>query len=41
MDLEFARAAVSQETKDNENDDIKKELKVSNKVMKSLMSGGK
>ena len=40
MDLEFARAAVSQETEDNENDDIKKELKVSNKVMKSLLSGG-
>lgn len=40
LDLEFARIAISQETDHNENGNIKQSLKVSNKVMKSIMSGG-
>jgi len=38
--LQFARLAVAQETDENENGDIKQNLKISNKVMKSIMSGG-
>jgi len=40
LDLEFARIAISQETDHNVNGNIKQSLKVSNKVMKSIMSGG-
>jgi hypothetical protein len=40
LDLEFARIALAQETDENENDNIKTSLKISNKVMKSIMSGG-
>lgn len=40
LDLEFARLAVAQETDHNENGNIKQSLKVSNKMMKSIMSGG-
>jgi hypothetical protein len=40
LDFEFVRVAVAQETDENENDNIKNSLKISNKVMKSIMSGG-
>jgi len=40
LPLEFARIALAQETDENENDNIKNGLKISNKVMKSVMSGG-
>jgi len=40
LPLEFARIAIAQETDENENDNIKNGLKISNKVMKSVMSGG-
>lgn len=40
LDFEFVRIALAQETDENENDNIKNSLKISNKVMKSIMSGG-
>ena len=40
LPLQFVRFAITQETDENENDDIKTALKLSNKVMKSIMSGG-
>lgn len=40
LDLEFTRVGIAQETEENENDNIKEKLKISNKVMKSVMSGG-
>ena len=40
LDFEFVRVAIAQETDENENDNIKNSLKISNKVMKSIMSGG-
>jgi hypothetical protein len=40
LPLQFVRFAITQETDDNENDNIKSILKISNKVMKSIMSGG-
>jgi hypothetical protein len=39
MPMEYARLGISQETEEDEGQ-TKKELKVSNKVMKSIMSGG-
>jgi len=38
--FEYARIAISQETDENENNDIKEGHKISNKKMKSVMSGG-
>tara|TARA_R110000782_G_scaffold15887_1_gene46015 strand:+ start:522 stop:3047 length:2526 start_codon:yes stop_codon:yes gene_type:complete len=38
--LQYARLAIAQETDENENGDISKKLKINNKVMKSVMSGG-
>ena len=38
--LQYARLAIAQETDDNENDDISNKLKINNKVMKTVMSGG-
>ena len=40
LPLEFVRFAISQETDDNDNGNIKQTLKLSNKAMKSIMSGG-
>ena len=40
LPLEFARIAIAQETDGNENGNIKQKLKISNKMMKSVMSGG-
>jgi hypothetical protein len=40
LNFEFARVAVAQETDENENDNIKNSLKINNKVMKTIMSGG-
>jgi hypothetical protein len=40
LPLEFSRIAIAQETDENENDNIKEKLKISNKAMKSVMSGG-
>lgn len=38
--LQYARLAIAQETDENENDDISNKLKINNKVMKTVMSGG-
>ena len=38
--LQYVRIAINQEVEENENEDIKKNLKISNKVMKKIMSGG-
>lgn len=40
LPFEFSRIAIAQETDENENDNIKTSLKISNKMMKSIMSGG-
>ena len=40
LPLEYARVAIAQETDGNENGNIKQKLKISNKMMKSVMSGG-
>jgi hypothetical protein len=40
MEFEFTRIAIAQETDHNENGNIKQSLKVSNKMLKSVMSGG-
>ena len=40
IDLEFARIAISNETADNENNNIKEGYKISNKVLKSVTGGG-
>lgn len=40
LPLQFVRFAISQETDDNENNDIKDRLKISNKMLKSIVSGG-
>jgi len=40
LPLEYARIAIAQETDGNENGNIKQKLKISNKMMKSVMSGG-
>lgn len=38
--LQYGRLAICQETDENENDNIKNDLKISNKIMKKIMSGG-
>jgi hypothetical protein len=40
LPLEYARIVIAQETDGNENGNIKQKLKISNKMMKSVMSGG-
>jgi len=40
MEFEFTRIAIAQETDHNENGNIKQSLKISNKMLKSVMSGG-
>ena len=40
LPLEFTRIAIAQETDENENGNISQKLKISNKVMKSVASGG-
>jgi hypothetical protein len=40
LPLEFTRLAIAQETDENENGDIKAESKISNRMMKTVMSGG-
>jgi hypothetical protein len=40
LPLEFTRLAIAQETDENENCDIKSESKISNRMMKTVMSGG-
>lgn len=40
MDFEFARCAFAQETDENENGDINKNCKISNKMLKAIVSGG-
>ena len=38
--FQFSRLAISQETEDNVNETVSKKMKISNKAMKSIMSGG-
>lgn len=40
LPLEFQRISISQETPDNENNTIKQGLKLDNKALKTIMSGG-
>lgn len=40
LPLEFQRISISQETPDNENNSIKQGLKLDNKALKTIMSGG-
>lgn len=38
--LQYGRLAICQETDENENDNVKNDMKISNKIMKKIMSGG-